>query len=75
MKRATPSPRPRGEQVQERGPHPTALPVVDHGHGRLGGVRAVCAADEAGDADPFARLRVDGRERLVVVVVDVGEVA
>ena len=27
-----------------------------------------------GDADPVARLQVDGRERLVIVVVDVGEV-
>ena len=51
------------------------LPVVDHRDGRLGRVRTVpLAADEAGHADALARRRIDRSERLVVVVVDVGEV-
>ena len=75
MKRATPSARARAaSRSRSARAHAAALPVVDHGDGGLGRVRPVGAADEARDADALARLRVDGGERLVVVVVDVGEV-
>jgi len=63
-----------GEQVEQRRADAAPLPLVDHGDGRLGRVRAVGAADEARDADAVAGNRVDRGERLVVVVVDVGQV-
>ena len=53
-------------------PTPLALPVVDDDDRDLGGVRLV-AADVAGDADRLAVV-VEGDHRLVVVVVDLGQV-
>jgi hypothetical protein len=74
VKRETPSsPHARRAGPAARSDAP-ALPLIDHGHGRLGGVRAVRPADEPGDADAVTGLRLDGGERLVVVMVDLGEV-
>ena len=66
--------RPLGEQVEQRGPDAAALPVVDHRDRELGHVRPLGGAHEARDADALARLGVERRERLVVMMVDVREV-
>jgi len=57
------------------GAEPPALPVVDDGNRDFGGLRVVGVADVAGDADTASVGVVQCAERLVVVVVDVGEVA
>ena len=50
-----------------------ALPLVDHGDRGLGG-GAVVEPDEARDPHPVTGGRVEGDQRLVIVMVDVGEV-
>jgi hypothetical protein len=59
------------------GAEPPALPVIDDGDRDLGGLRVVGVPDVAGDADTAPAGMIKRAERLmvVVVVVDVGEVA
>ena len=64
---------PLGEQVGEGDAEAATLPLVDHRHRGLG-AGAVVEANEAGDPDAVPGLRVEGDQRLVIVVVDVGEV-
>ena len=64
-----------GQLGQQFGAQPAALPVVGDGDGDLGCLRVAGVADVAGDADAAPAGAVQRAERLVVVVVDVGEVA
>jgi hypothetical protein len=50
------------------------LPVVNHGDSNLRDHGALRAAHVAGNSDPFAGLFVEGDERLVVVVVHIGQI-
>jgi hypothetical protein len=65
-------PRAGHQGVEQRRRHAAALPVVDDDDRGLGLTRA--GADEARDADALAGVGVQGHERLVVAVVDAGEV-
>jgi hypothetical protein len=59
-----------GEQDRAQ---PAPLAAVGHRHGHLGGVR-VLEPHEAGDPEPLAVLLGQRDERLVIVVVDPGQV-
>jgi len=50
------------------------LPAVDDGDGDLGGVRVLAVPDVPGDAHAAPAGVVKRAERLVVAVVDVGEI-
>ena len=63
-----------GQAPQQLAAEAAALPVVDDGDGRLGDRGLLGQADVAGDADARAALRVARADRLVVDVVDLGEV-
>ena len=65
-----------GEQAADRGPGPPAVPVVDDRHRGLG-ADAVVEPHESTDPDGsrLPRLALEGDQRLVVVVVDLGQVA
>ena len=63
-----------GQSREQRATYATPLPVVDDGHGHLSGVRLVVRADVPREAHQLPARRVDGDDRLVVVVVDVVEV-
>ena len=66
-----------GQRRQQARSPPPPLPVVDHGHGDLGGLGdlgVVVGADIACGADRLAGGSVDGDDRIVVAVVDVDEV-
>src|SRR6266516_618087 len=60
---------------QQLGAQSPALPVVDDGDGDLGGLWVFSVADVAGDAHAAPVGVVQRAERLVIVVVDLGEVA
>ena len=51
------------------------LPVIDDRDGDVGGVRVIGIPDEPGDAHPAPVAGIQGAERLVVVMVEVGKVA
>ena len=61
-----------GQQFAAQTP---ALPVIGDRDGDVGGVRVIGVPDEPGDAHPTPVAVIQGAERLVVVVVEVGEVA
>ena len=63
---------PLDEPLEQRGGGAAALPVVDDGDRDLG-LGGLVGADVAGDPDR-APLAVEGDQRLVVVVVDLGQV-
>ena len=64
-----------GQPGQQFGAQAAALPAVDDGDGDLGGVRVLAVPDVPGDAHAAPAGVVKRAERLVVAVVDVGEVA
>jgi len=64
-----------GQLSQQFGAQSPALPVVDDGDGDLGGLGVFGVPDIAGDAYAAPVGVIQRTERLVVVVVDVGEVA
>jgi hypothetical protein len=66
---------PVGQPGQQFGAQAAALPVVDDGDGDLGRVRVVAVPDVPGDAHAAPAGVVQRAERLVVVVVHIGEVA
>jgi hypothetical protein len=66
---------PVDEFGQQLGAQPAALPLVDDGDGNFGGFRVLRVPDVAGDAQAPAVDGIEGRQRLVIVVVDLGEVA
>ena len=66
--------RPLGEPAQQLAAEPALLPLVDDGDRRLGDLGLGGQAHVAGDADALAGLRVARADRLVVDVVDLGEV-
>jgi hypothetical protein len=72
---AIPSSRAVGESEGEAGADAVSLPVVDHGDGQLGNTVIDRRANVARDSDPFVARGVDRDESLVVVMVDLGEVA
>ncbi len=52
-----------------------ALPGLEDCESDLGAVAALGVTDVAGDADASVALGIDRHERLVIVVVDLGQVA
>jgi hypothetical protein len=64
--------RPVGESLEQCGSQPAMLPVIGHHHGGRGHLG--CHAEEARDTDAGAVARVERQQRLVVVVVEVGQV-
>ena len=66
---------PVGEPAQERGADPAPLPVVGDREGDLGAVGPRVVADEPRDADAIVGARVERHERLVIAMVDLGEIA
>ena len=74
MKQCTPVAGALGQQREQDGSQSAALPVVHDGDRCLGDLRIVLAAHEPSHADGCA-IVVEGDERLVVVVVDLGQVA
>ncbi len=74
-KRSTPSSRARSASRREqRRAQPAALRVVGDRHRRLGEAAILAVAHEAGHADPAPVGGVERDQRLVVVVVDLGQV-
>src|SRR5690242_16647723 len=67
--------RPCGQPLEQLGGDATPLPVVNDRHGHLGSLRVLLGAHEARHADRLTALPAECDERLVVVVVDLGEVA
>src|SRR5438270_6304855 len=63
---------PLGEAAQQRSPHAVSLPLVDDDDRPIGKATVLAVAHEAGDCDDGAADHRD--ERLVLVVVDLGEV-
>ncbi len=66
--------RPVGEAPEQLAADAPVLPLVDHRDRRLGDLRRVAQPHVARDADALARHRVARADRLVVDVVDLGEV-
>ena len=66
--------RARRQPVQQHAAEPAPLPVVGDRDRRLGDRAARPLAHEPRDADPRPGLRIERADRLVAVVVDVGEV-
>jgi hypothetical protein len=64
-----------GKGGSEAAAHTTALPIVDHRDRQLGGRRILGGAHIPRDTDPVAGDGIDRDQRLVVVVVDLGEIA
>ena len=67
-------PGPISQPVQQLGAEPPALPFVDDGDGNLGSLRVFGMPDVASHAEATAIDRIQCAQRLVVVVVDLGEV-
>ena len=63
------------DHLEEQRADPAPLPVVDHSEGHFGDSWPEWVANVAHDADPFAGFLVECNDRLVVVVIDVGEIA
>jgi len=73
-KRLTPAVRARfGQLVHQQRPHAPALPIVEHRDRHLGGPRVV-EPHVARHADHLCAVWADSDERLVVAVIDLGEV-
>ena len=66
---------PVGQPGQKLSAQSAALPVVGDGDGDLGGPRVVSIPDVTGDAHATPLGGAERADRLVVVVVHVGEVA
>jgi hypothetical protein len=66
---------PVGQPGQQLGAQAAALPVVDDGDGDLGRAPVVAVPDVPRDAHAAPAGVVQRAERLVVVVVDVGEIS
>lgn len=62
------------DAVQQLGAQPPALPLVDDRDGDLGELGVIGVTDVTGHPDPPPVTRVQGPDRLVVVVVHAGEV-
>jgi hypothetical protein len=65
----------RAQGLEQEGPQPPSLPVIDHGHGDLGGVGTAGVAHVARHSKPLAVCLVGRDDRLVVVVIDLGQIA
>jgi hypothetical protein len=65
----------RGELAQQQRRHAPALPLIADGYCHLGYRRILLRSHEARHAHTVPRARVDRQQRLVVVMVDLGEVA
>ena len=63
------------QQPHQLGAKAAPLPVVDDSDGDIGGLRVIGAPDVAGDAHAAPAGVIQRADRLVVVVVDLGEVA
>ena len=63
-----------GQILQQCGAKPAALPIVGHRDGDLGHRRVIARAHEARHAEAVARVGVDRQQRLVIVVIDLGQV-
>ena len=75
LKRRTPSSRARcGEPVEQGRGDAAVVPRVGHRHGDLGPLAIRWRSHEARHSDAVPARGLDGHERLVVVVVDRGQV-
>ena len=63
------------QAAQQRARHAAALPGVRHGHRHLGHLRIAGGAHEARHAEPVPGGGLHGHQRLVIAVVDLGQVA
>ena len=66
-------PRAHADPVQQHRADAAPLPLVHHGHGHLGRIGAHRVTHEARDADTRVVGLVERDDRLVVVMVDVGQ--
>ena len=64
-----------GQPLQQHPANPTSLPGLEDRHSNLRAVGPFAIADVAGDADALAASLIDREQRLVIPVVDFGEVA
>jgi len=70
-----PSARTAAEHLQQQRAKALPLPIVDHRHGNLRHVTALWIADVARNPDALAGPLVERGDRLVIVMVDLGQVA
>src|SRR5438128_5759853 len=67
-------PCPRGEATQQQRPQSAPLPVIGHRHGGLRLVGVLAGTHVTGHPEAVAARGLDGDERLVVVMIDLGQV-